>query len=265
MAVNSLNCYIVTLFPEMFSALNYGIVGRAMESGLLNCSYINPRDYTDNRQKRVDDSPYGGGPGQVMQVQPLRAAINACKQQAAEHQLSCQVIYLSPQGKLLNQHSLQQLFDCYSHPANKKAMILISGRYEGIDERLIQQDVDEEYSIGDYVLSGGELPTMVLIDALTRLHPAALGSPESAQQDSFANVTGLLDYPHYTRPEIIDGQSVPPVLLSGNHQLIRLWRFEQALKMTHQKRPELLKNIKKIGLNSEEQLLLENFLKSIQE
>jgi tRNA (guanine37-N1)-methyltransferase len=259
MAINPLKFHLITLFPKMFSALNYGIVGRALELKIISYDFFNPRDFTTNKQKRVDDSPYGGGPGQVMQVQPLRDAINAIKKQAAAEQEKTKIIYLSPQGKLVDQSVIQSLFDyCSSEPHH--SITLISGRYEGIDERVIQQDIDAEYSIGDYILSGGELPSMVLIDALTRLHPNALGDPKSAQNDSFANLKGILSCPQYTRPEIIDGQAVPKTLLSGNHEEIKQWRFKEALLQTYLKRPELLKTIKKNGLNHEEQVLLQDFI-----
>jgi tRNA (guanine37-N1)-methyltransferase len=218
---------IVTLFPEMFSALDYGIVGRAKKNAKISVAYWNPRDFTDDKTGRVDDRPYGGGPGMVMQVQPLRDTLKKIKETNKG-----KIIYLSPQGKLLDQSALKYF-------ATQKELVLISGRYEGIDERIIEHDVDEEWSIGDYVLSGGELAAMVMIDGVTRLLPDVLGDAESASQDSFSEA--LLDYPHYTRPEEIDGQCVPDVLLSGNHQAILKWRKEQALLKTTIKRPDLLK------------------------
>ena len=222
---------VLTLFPEMFSALNYGIVGRAKKNKHINVNLWNPRDFTEDKTGRVDDRSYGGGPGMVMQVQPLRSTLKEIKKNN-----NGKVIFLSPQGKLITQNALQ-------HFTKQAELILICGRYEGIDERLIQHDIDEEWSIGDYVLSGGEFAAMVMIDGVARLLPDVLGDPESASQDSFCD--GLLDYPHYTRPEEIDGQRVPEVLLSGNHQTILKWRKEQALLKTTLKRPDLLKRSSK--------------------
>ncbi len=252
--MDGLEFHLITLFPEMFSTLEYGITGRALKSKLLQCYFYNPRDYTQNKQGRVDDSPYGGGPGQIMQVQPLREAILDAKKKARNllpENKKIKTIYLSPQGKRLTQLTLESF--------KNHVLILVCGRYEGIDERIIERDIDEEYSIGDYVLSGGELPAMVFIDAMTRLHPQALGNPDSAHQDSFSSVSPyLLDCPHYTRPESIDGQSVPKVLLSGNHEEIKQWRHAQALKNTALKRPDLFEQF--IGLNSQEQLSLHDFI-----
>jgi len=245
--LSSLSFHIITLFPEMFSTLNYGIVGRAQQSKLLSLSFLNPRDFSEDKNRRVDDTPYGGGPGMIMQAPPLRAAIHAAKKAKS----SCQkpkVIYLSPQGKKITQADLR------SHSAQQE-FIFICGRYQGIDQRIIEQDIDEEWSIGDYILTGGELAAMVFIDALTRLHPDALGDPESTHQESFAE--GLLEYPHYTRPEEFEGQKVPEVLLSGNHEAIRKWRLQQSLGNTWLKRPDLLKDR---SLNAEEQVLLQNFI-----
>lgn len=218
---------VATLFPDMFASLDYGVVGRAKKNNAINITLWNPRDFTEDKTGRVDDRPYGGGPGMVMQVQPLRDTLKRIKQSNAG-----KVIYLSPQGKLLTQAALNDF-------VKQPELVLICGRYEGIDERFIAHDVDEEWSIGDYVLSGGELPAMVLIDSIARLLPDVLGDPESASQDSFCD--GLLEYPHYTRPEEIDGQRVPDVLLSGNHHAIEKWRKEQALLKTTVKRPDLLK------------------------
>jgi tRNA (guanine37-N1)-methyltransferase len=225
-----MNIAVITLFPEMFNALNYGITGRAIKNALLTLSYWNPRDYTDDVHRTVDDRPYGGGPGMVMKFEPLKKAIDAARLKGYK-QAPC--IYLTPQGKPLNQSDVKKL-------SEKSELILLSGRYEGIDERLIEQEVDEEYSIGDYVLSGGELPAMVMIDALTRLLPNALGHEDSAKQDSFSD--GLLDCPHYTRPEVINGMTVPEVLLSGHHEAINYWRAEQSLIRTWQRRQDLLKS-----------------------
>ena len=233
---------LISLFPEMFTALtDYGISGRAVDQGLVELANFNPRDYTDDRHKTVDDRPYGGGPGMVMMVEPLRRAIAAAREWVDDRAL---VVYLSPQGKVLDQPTVNGF-------AQRQSVILIAGRYEGIDERLIEAEVDEEWSIGDYVLSGGELPAMVLVDALIRQLPGALGHNESAQQDSFTN--GLLDCPHYTRPENHQGRVVPEVLLSGNHENIRRWRLQQSLRRTQQRRPELLD---RLPLDQEQQALL---------
>jgi tRNA (guanine37-N1)-methyltransferase len=237
---------VITLFPEMLDALRYGgITARALEKELLKISTWNPRDFTQDKHHCVDDRPYGGGPGMVMQVQPLRAAIRAAVNTMGH---DTRVIYLSPQGRRLDQAGVQILL-------NYQRFILVSGRYEGIDERVIERDIDEEWSIGDYVLSGGELAGMVIIDALTRWLPGALGHQESATEDSFYN--GLLDYPHYTRPEEIDGQSVPPILLSGHHAEIARWRQKQALGRTWQRHPELLE---KLDLTAVQKRLLEEFI-----
>src|SRR3990167_5750916 len=221
---------VITLFPDMFSALEVGITGRAKNTGKIGISCLNPRDFTDDPNKRIDDRPYGGGPGMVMEYLPLHNAITAARANTKTKPL---VIYLSPQGTPLTQKIIREL-------AMQENIILIAGRYEGIDERVIEKDIDAEYSIGDYVLSGGELPAMVLIEAITRLLPGALGDAESAAQDSFEN--DLLDHPHYTRPEEIDGMSVPAVLLSGDHRAIKQWRHEQSIKRTRQKRPDLIKS-----------------------
>ena len=235
----------VTLFPEMFAALRCGgVTARAIERDLVDLSLWNPRDYTQDKHRRVDDRPFGGGPGMVMKVQPLRAAITAAKESAGP---DAPVLYLSPQGRKLDQAGVAQL-------AGYAALVLVAGRYEGIDERVLEHDIDQEWSIGDYVLSGGELAALVLIDALTRLLPGALGHAESAVGDSF--VAGLLDYPHYTRPENLDGQSVPAVLLSGDHAAVARWRQRQALGKTWLKRPDLLD---KIELDAERQRLLNEF------
>lgn len=234
---------IITLFPEMLQALNYGITGRAQEKGLLTLHTWNPRNYSTLPHQRVDDRPYGGGPGMVMCYEPLAKTITAAKQQLGPES---RVIHLSPQGKPLTQEHLQQTVES-PHP-----LILLASRYEGIDERLLEHHIDEEWSIGDYVLTGGELPAMVIIDGLTRLLPEALGDEQSAVQDSFVN--GLLDHPHYTRPEQIDGFEVPKVLLSGDHSEIIRWRMQESLYRTWQKRPDLLK---RRTLSASEQALLE--------
>ena len=235
---------IISLFPEMFTGLNFGVTGRAISHGFLELNYWNPRDFVSRgtaayKHKVVDDRPYGGGPGMVMMIQPLRDAIRTARKALAK----TPVIHLSPQGKVLSQEAINKL-------AERQRLILVASRYEGIDERLLSE-IDEEWSIGDYVLSGGELPIMVLIDAMVRLIPGVLGHPDSAAQDSFVN--GLLDCPHYTRPREFEGQEVPPVLLSGNHQAIVSWRLKHALGRTWLKRPDLLK--KKILTPIQEQLL----------
>jgi tRNA (guanine37-N1)-methyltransferase len=236
---------VVTLFPEMIrQAAGYGIQGRAIQRGLLELETWNPRDYSEDRHGGVDDRPYGGGPGMVMQVQPLRAAIRAARSAGS----TAPVIYLSPQGRRLDQQKVLEL-------AGLERLVLVTGRYEGIDERIIEMDVDEELSIGDYVLSGGELPALVVLDAVTRMLPGALGDEDSAQNDSFMDV--LLDYPHYTRPEEIDGKRVPDVLIGGNHSLIDRWRRKQALGRTWQRRPDLLEALQ---LDAEQQELLNEFI-----
>ena len=233
---------LITLFPEMFEALtDYGVSGRAVNQGLLEISSFNPRDFAEDAHSTVDDRPYGGGPGMVLMIEPLRRAISAAKQWINGESL---VVYLSPQGSVLHQAAVNNL-------ATEQSIILIAGRYEGIDERLIQLEVDQEWSIGDYVLSGGEIPAMVLIDALIRQIPGALGHSESATQDSFAD--GLLDCPHYTRPDSYEDLKVPEVLLSGNHEKIRQWRLQQSLLRTQQRRPDLLDRLE---LNTEQLALL---------
>ena len=229
---------VVTLFPEMFAALTeYGVVGRAFREGATSLQCWNPRDFTTDKHQTVDDRPYGGGPGMVMRVEPLAAAVQAAKQSFLQQGLpEAKVIYLSPQGKRLNQNAVKKF-------AVSEPLILIAGRYEGVDERFIQQYVDEEWSIGDYVLSGGELAAMVLIDAVVRQLPGVLGHELSAEQDSFSE--GLLDCPHYTRPETFfntkgEAQTVPDVLLSGNHEMIRRWRHQQSLVRTSERRSDLL-------------------------
>ena len=218
------------------------MTGRAVKHNLLQVQCYNPRDFTHDKHKTVDDRPYGGGPGMLMMVQPLRDAIHSAKADAGE---GVKVIYLSPQGRKLEQAGVKEL------SLNSK-MILVCGRYEGIDERLIQSEIDEEWSVGDYVLTGGELPAMTLIDAVARFIPGVLGKQESAQEDSFAE--GLLDCPHYTRPEVLDGLTVPPVLMSGNHAEIRKWRLKQSLERTWLRRPELLESL---ALTDEQRKLLQ--------
>lgn len=237
---------VITLFPEMFRAVSdFGVTGRAVKNGLLELQTWNPRDFTHDRHNTVDDRPYGGGPGMLMMVQPLKDAIQAAKAAAGE---GAKVIYLSPQGRKLTQQGAAEL-------AESRKLILVCGRYEGIDERIIQTEVDEEWSVGDYVLSGGELPAMTLIDAVSRLVPGVLGKQASAEQDSFSD--GLLDCPHYTRPEQLDGLDVPAVLLSGNHEEIRRWRLKQSLGRTLLRRPELFENL---ALTDEQTRLLAQFV-----
>jgi tRNA (guanine37-N1)-methyltransferase len=246
---------LVTLFPEMLKAVTeFGISGRAVRQGLLDLATWSPRDFAQDKHKTVDDRPYGGGPGMLMMVQPLRDAINAAKDwaNAGREGNQAKVIYLSPQGKVFNQQAAVFM-------ANDTNLVLVAGRYEGIDERLIQTLIDEEWSIGDYVLSGGELAAMVIVDAITRLLPGALGHEQSAEQDSFTE--GLLDCPHYTRPEDFDGMRVPDVLLSGNHAQIRRWRLKQSLGRTWQRRPDLLHAIK---LTEEQQALLTEFRRDLE-
>lgn len=236
---------VVTLFPEMFAAVTaFGITGRAAQQELLAVECWNPRDFTHDRHQTVDDRPYGGGPGMVMKIEPLRDAIRAARAKLPQ----ARVIYLSPQGRTLDQRGVVEL-------SVRSELILVAGRYEGIDERLIGTEIDEEWSIGDFILSGGELAAMVVIDAVTRLVPGALGHELSAQQDSFSD--GLLDCPHFTRPEVYADQRVPEVLLSGNHELIRRWRLQQSIERTWQRRPDLLKNL---APNKERDRLLESFL-----
>lgn len=237
--------HIVTLFPEMFDALKWGIVGRAQRNHLIHLQFWNPRDYTEDAHHTVDDRPYGGGPGMVMKFEPLFKAISSAKIAAPNGP----TLLLSPQGQPLTQAKLQYFATC-------KELLLITGRYEGIDERITETIIDEEYSIGDYVLSGGEIPAMVMIDGITRLLPSAVNHADSVQQDSFSR--GLLDHPHYTRPEEIAGKKVPQVLLSGDHNAISRWRLKQALGKTWQKRPDLLKMH---PLSREERALLDEFIR----
>jgi tRNA (guanine37-N1)-methyltransferase len=250
---------VITLFPQMFDALTqYGITRRAAEQGNYELRTWNPRDFTSDNYRTIDDRPYGGGPGMVMLAEPLAAAIGAARQrQAASGVKRSRVVYLSPQGRLLTHAVVKELV---AQP--EEGLILLAGRYEGVDERLIRRYVDEEISIGDYVLSGGELAAMVLMDSLVRQLPGVLGDAESAEQDSF--VQGLLDCPHYTRPEVFTGskffnaEAVPPVLLSGNHAEIQRWRLQQSLGRTWLRRPDLLA---KRDLTKEESRLLAQFQK----
>ena len=236
---------IITLFPGMFDALTeYGIISRAVNNGLLKLACWNPREYTEDRHRTVDDRPYGGGPGMVMKTGPLEKALDDIISQRDEKQ---KVIYLSPQGQKLDHGLVKEL-------AVLPGMILLAGRYEGIDDRFLTDRVDHEVSIGDFVVSGGELPAMVLIDAIARQLPGVLGNECSAEADSFAD--GILDCPHYTRPETYKGKSVPAVLLSGDHAAIRRWRMKQALGRTWLRRPDLLE---KVALDDEQKVLLDEF------
>ena len=220
---------VITLFPELVRAVaDYGVTGRAAERGLLSLCTWNPRDDAVDRHRTVDDRSYGGGPGMVMKVEPLRTTITRARAADTE---PASVIHMSPQGRPLDQARVREL-------ADRKRLILLCSRYEGVDERLLESEVDEELSLGDFVLSGGELPAMAVIDAVVRLLPGALGHQDSAATDSFSD--GLLDYPHYTRPESIDGLAVPSVLLGGDHRAIERWRRKQALGRTWLRRPELL-------------------------
>lgn len=235
---------VISLFPELFEiATRHGVTGRAVQRGIVNLALWNPRDYTTDRHRTVDDRPYGGGPGMVMLVKPLRDAIRAARAEAP----ASRVIYLSPQGRRLDQAAVMEF-------AKRPGVILVAGRYEGIDQRVIDSEIDEEWSIGDYVLSGGELAAMVMMDAVIRVLPGVLGHEQSAEQDSF--MAGLLDHPHYTRPEEIDGATVPAVLVQGDHEAIRRWRLKQALGRTWLERPDLLQSL---PLTGEQQTLLAEF------
>jgi tRNA (guanine37-N1)-methyltransferase len=237
---------VVTLFPEFVAeAVRVGVLGRAIERGAVTVNASTPREFATDVHKTVDDRPYGGGPGMVLKIEPTRTSIRAAKARLPEGSRS---VYLAADGVPLTQAKAQQL-------AKLPGLMLLAGRYEGVDERLIESEIDECVSIGDYVLSGGELPALVLIDAVVRLLPGVLGDDESAQQDSF--VAGLLDWPHYTRPEVFEGKSVPPVLVGGNHAAIRRWREQQALGRTWLRRPDL---IQKLRLTAEQQRLLQEFL-----
>ena len=246
---------VITLFPDMFDAVTqYGVTGKANRNKIFQLSAWNPRDFTKDNYRTIDDSSYGGGPGMVMLAQPLDDAISAAKEKQAGLGINqTQVIYLSPQGKLLDHDLVMQL-------SKLPGLILLCGRYEGIDERLIKNQVDVEISIGNYVISGGELAAMVLIDSIVRLLPGVLGDPESANQDSFSS--HLLDFPHFTRPEVYKGNHVPKVLMSGNHAEINRWRLQQALGRTWLRRPDLLAMKIANGMTKEEEKLLEEFKQS---
>lgn len=248
---------IVTLLPEMFAAISeQGVSSRAMRSGLVKLDYVNPRDYTEDKHRTVDDKPFGGGPGMLMKSEPLMAAITESRRllnDADTQEKRAYTVYLSPQGVRLNQGKVLEL-------ANKDKLVLVCGRYQGVDARLLETEIDEEVSLGDFVLSGGELAAMALVDAMIRFQPGALGDEGSAQQDSFAN--GLLHCPEYTRPQEIDGVGVPEVLLSGDHEAIRKWRLKQSLGVTWLKRPDLLETIE---LDQEQEGLLKQFIEEHQQ
>ena len=237
---------IVTLFPEMVNTVaEHGVVGRAVERGILSLGYQDPRDFTADVHRTVDDRPYGGGPGMVMKYEPVAAAVDAAR---AAMPKGAPVVCLTPQGEAFDQATARRF-------AGLSGVILLAGRYEGIDERLITARVDEELSLGDFVLSGGEIAAMAVIDAVARLLPGVLGDDASAEQDSFMD--GLLDYPHYTRPDEIEGRRVPEVLLSGDHARIAAWRYKQALGRTFLRRPDL---VERLELDSEQRMLLDEYL-----
>lgn len=238
---------VITLFPDMVdNVARFGITGRAAESGKLDVRTWNPRDYASDRHRTVDDRPYGGGPGMVMKVEPLTDAVHDARASSGRR---FRTVYLSPQGRRFNQAVAEDY-------AGEPGLILVAGRYEGVDERFVTREVDEELSIGDYVLSGGELAAMVVIDAVARLLPGVLGDADSAKEDSFTS--GLLDCPHYTRPEEIEGQRVPQVLLDGNHAEIRRWRLKQSLGRSWERRPDLLEAIE---LEDEHKVLLDEYIR----
>ncbi len=238
---------VVTLFPELVAAVvGSGVTGRAVDRGLLSLATWNPRDHAQDRHRTVDDRPYGGGPGMVMKVEPLRDAIRAAR---AADDRPVKAVYLGPQGRRLDQAMVNDL-------AGRGRLLLVCGRYEGVDERLVESEIDEQLSIGDYVLSGGEVAAMVVIDAVARLLPGVLGDGESAVAESFSD--GLLEYPQYTRPESVHGQRVPEVLVGGDHEAVRRWRLMQALGRTWERRPDLLE---RRNLNDEERALLDEYRK----
>lgn len=252
---------IISIFPEMFQALTeQGVTGRAVNKGLVSFDVWNPRDFTTDKHRTVDDRPYGGGPGMLMKVEPLEQAIAAAKAKLGPQS---KVIYLSPQGRTLDQAGAEELAGqfspSHSSTEGEGGLIFLAGRYEGVDERLIQAHIDQEWSIGDYVLSGGELAAMVMMDSIIRLLPGVLGHELSAVEDSFTD--GLLDCPHYTRPEDYKGQQVPDILLSGNHKKIKEWRLKQALGRTWQRRPDLLEQR---PLSKAETALLQEYMREVQ-
>jgi len=243
-----MDCHVVSIFPEMFGVITeYGVISRAIKQNVLSLTVHNPRDHATDRHSTIDGRPYGGGPGMVMMPGPMVRVIEAAKAAALP---GAKVVYLSPQGRRFDHRAATEF-------AARKSVVLLAGRYEGIDERVIESHVDEEWSIGDYVLSGGELPAMVMIDAMARLLPDSLGNSESAEQDSF--VQGWLDCPHYTKPRLFGDKEVPDVLLSGNHQAIEEWRIQQSLGRTWLRRPELLE---KLELTDRQQRLLDEYRSS---
>jgi tRNA (guanine37-N1)-methyltransferase len=245
---------VVTLFPDMIEhAVRYGVTGRALERGLWRLGVWNPRDFVADNYRTIDDRPYGGGPGMVMLAEPLAKTLAAARAaQRADGWKATRTLYLSPAGAPLVHRRVDEL----AAAAADTAYVLLAGRYEGIDERLLASEVDEEISVGDFVVSGGELPSLMVIDAIVRQRPGVLNDAESAAQDSFA--AGLLDCPHYTRPEELGGVHVPDVLLSGHHAAIRAWRLKQSLGRTWQRRPDLLR---RRALSNEEEELLANYLR----
>ncbi len=247
---------VITLLPELVEAVTQvGVTGRAATRGLIELHCWNPRDFTEDVHRTVDDRPYGGGPGMVMKAESLLKTIRAAREASLAVNKMAKVIYLSPQGKQLDQAAVRKMSASLGADATQ-GLILLCGRYEGIDERIIQLEVDEEWSIGDYVLSGGELGAMVIIDAVTRLLPDVLGHKDSAEQDSFTE--NLLDCEHFTRPEVVEGLQVPAVLKSGDHKAIAQWRRKQAIGRTFQRRPDLLQEN---SLSSEDKALLDEYLK----
>tara|TARA_R110000868_G_scaffold315295_4_gene576216 strand:+ start:4276 stop:5013 length:738 start_codon:yes stop_codon:yes gene_type:complete len=241
---------LITLFPDMFNALHAGVTGRAIKDKLLTLECWSPRDFATDKHQCVDHTPYGGGPGMVMMAEPLQAAIQAARDAAKSPPT---VIYLSPQGRRFDQQAAERF-------ATLNSIILVAGRYEGIDERIIESEIDEEWSLGDYILTGGELAAMAMIDATSRLLPGVIGDDQSVAQDSLT--TGLLKYPQYTRPEVFDSLSVPPILMSGHHANIKRWRTQQSLGRTWRRRPDLLAEKK---LTQEEQALLDEYIDNFSE
>lgn len=240
---------IITLFPEMFRIItDYGVIGKSIQRGFICIKLWNPRMFANNQRQRVDSPPYGGGAGMLMTIKPVKDAIVHAKKILGGSEVK--VIYFSPQGKIFNQNFARRLV------YNRKKLILVCGRYQGIDERIITTEIDEELSIGDYILSGGELAAMVFIDAISRLLPDVLRNKRSKESDSFSSTMGILDCPHYTRPEVFENMKVPPVLLSGNHRNIYRWKLKQSLGRTWLKRPDLLNNVQ---LSNEEEILLSEF------
>ena len=241
---------IVTLFPEMVQIVTeYGVVGRASDNGIVSIGCQDPREFTTDIHRTVDDRPYGGGPGMVMKFEPLAAALGAAKRRVPE---GAPVVFLTPQGARFDQATAERY-------AALPGIILLAGRYEGIDQRLIEAHVDEELSLGDFVMSGGEIAVMAVVDSVARLLPGVLGTEESAEQESF--VDGMFDHPHYTRPEEIAGRRVPDVLLSGDHARIARWRYQQALGRTFVRRPELVAQLR---LTDEQRAVLDEYLKSVE-